>query len=339
MSEIQSEFLVAPQDDMKRLDSFIAACTDELTRAKAAKLIEEGNVTINETPARSKSERVRLGDRICVHYEVQASSQTGIMPNPSIPLDVRYEDDELLVISKQMGLVCHPSSGHVIDTLANALVAHCGSDHLGSLQGYDRPGIVHRLDMDTTGLMVAAKTDATQQALQDLIRLRIFDRRYLALVHGYVTPDTGTITTGIARSKKNRLKMCISTDPLAREAITTFTTLDRFEASHTDDGFSLVECHLYTGRTHQIRLHMRYAGHPLVGDPLYGKGSDRMNLELKRQFLHSWKMSFDHPVTHEHLTFYDVLPQDLYECLTQLRTRSMGTTDVAEEIYAHLGIN
>lgn len=339
MSDVQSEFLVSPQDDMKRLDSFIAATAGDITRAKAAKLIEEGSVTINETLARSKSEHVRLGDRVCVHYEVEDAHEAGIMPNPSIPLDIRYEDEELLVISKQMGLVCHPSSGHVIDTLANALVAHCGADHLGSLQGFDRPGIVHRLDMDTTGLMVAAKTDATQQALQDLIRLRIFDRRYLALVHGYVTPDTGTITTGIARSKKNRLKMCISSDPLAREAITTFKTLDRFEASHTDDGFSLVECHLYTGRTHQIRLHMRYAGHPLVGDPLYGKGSERMNLGLKRQFLHSWKMSFEHPATHEHLTFYDVLPRDLHDCLVSLRSRSMGTTQAADEIYAHLGID
>ncbi|EFL43683.1 pseudouridine synthase, RluA family [Fannyhessea vaginae PB189-T1-4] len=337
MSQERQTFLVSPQFDRMRLDSFLAAQTDMPARSACAKYIERGCVEINNTEALSKAEHVRLGDRVSIVVETQ-QKPTVIMPNPQIPLDVRYEDEYLLVISKQKGLVCHPSSGHIDDTLANALVAHCGFDHLGKLQGDDRPGIVHRLDMDTTGLMVAAKDNETQEQLQDLIRLRDFDRRYLALVQGYVSPDEGTITTGIARSKKNRLKMCVSKDPLSRQAITTFKTLDRFEASAHDDGYSLLECHLYTGRTHQIRVHMRYTGHCLVGDPLYGKVGERINLHLKRQFLHSWHINFDHPITHEHIELFDTLPSDLYTALINLRPRSMGETSWGAILYNKLNI-
>ena len=173
------------------------------------------------------------------------------------------------MLSKQAGLVCHPSPGHADDTLANALVAHCGYGNLGLLQGEDRPGIVHRLDMDTSGLMVAAKSDEVQKALQDLIRLRVLDRRYVVLVHGYVAHDKGTIVTGIARSTRDRLRMTVTDDPAARESITTYTTLERFEAGRRDEGYSLIECHLYTGRTHQIRVQFAHAGWPLLGDTKY----------------------------------------------------------------------
>ena len=336
MSETHIQLLVTPQYDRIRLDTFLSTCSELGARNACAHLIEQGKVEINDTLALSKSERVRMGDRICVAQQVENTLSSHIMPNASIPLDIRYEDDYLLVISKQTGLVCHPSPGHVDDTLSNALVAHCGYEHLGLLQGDDRPGIVHRLDMDTTGLMVAAKDNTTQQALQDLIRLRVFDRRYIVLVQGYVTPDEGTITTGIARSKKNRLKMCISKDPASREAITTFKTLERFEAGSKDDGYSLLECHLYTGRTHQIRVHMRYVGHSVVGDPLYGRKGDALNQGLQRQFLHSWRMSFEHPITHEHLQFCDKLPSDLSEVLARLKPQSMGRTAQGERICTEL---
>ena len=332
------DLLVGPDCDGMRLDAFLAKGEGMPSRSACARLVEQGLVQINSTDAESKSERVLLGDRIRVQVPQVDTTPATLRPNFEIPLDVRYEDDYLIVLSKQPGLVCHPSPGHVDDTLANALVAHCGPDHLGMLQGEDRPGIVHRLDMDTSGLMLAAKDDATQQALQDLIRLRTLDRRYITLVHGYIAADEGTITTGIARSKRDRLRMTVSDDPLAREAITTFRVLERFEAGRFDDGFTLVECHLYTGRTHQIRVHMRHINHACVGDPLYGRGDERANHRLTRQFLHSWSVSFDHPVTGELISRRDTLPPDLLGILDEIAPYGMGRTQVGDEICPQLGM-
>lgn len=330
---------MGPEGDGERLDSFLASQDNMPSRSACAKLIESGAVTINSTHADSKSEKVCLGDRI--QAEVEEPEEVGgpLAPNPYIPLDIRFEDEYLIVLSKQAGLVCHPAPGHVDDTLANALVAHCGYGHLGMLQGEERPGIVHRLDRDTSGLMVAAKDDRTQKALQDLIRLRVLDRRYVVLVHGYVAPDDGTIVTGIARSTKDRLRMVVSDDPGAREAITTFKTLERFEAGRRDEGYSLLECHLYTGRTHQIRVHMRHIGHPVVGDPLYGKGSLLQNKGLTRQFLHSWHIRFDHPCTGETIELADRLPDDLLNVLESLQGTSMGLTERGREVCPELGLS
>ncbi|MEE8704629.1 MAG: RluA family pseudouridine synthase [Olsenella sp.] len=328
--------LVGPEADGSRLDSFLAAQEGCPSRSACARLVEGGAVTINGTLATSKSERVLLGDRVQAEVPEPEPAPGQLPPNPDIPLDIRFEDDHLIVLSKQAGLVCHPSPGHVSDTLANALVAHCGYEHLGHLQGEERPGIVHRLDMDTSGLMLAAKDDATQKALQDLIRLRVLDRRYVTLVQGYVAPDEGTIETGIARSTRDRLRMAVSDAPGAREAITTFRTLERFEAGRRDEGYSLLECHLYTGRTHQIRVHLRHVGHPLVGDQLYGRGDDRQNLGLRRQFLHSWHVRFDHPVTGETIELADSLPRDLYGVLESLQERSMGRTEAGAAICPRL---
>ncbi len=330
---------MGPEGDGERLDSFLASQDNMPSRSACAKLIESGAVTINSTHADSKSEKVCLGDRI--QAEVEEPEEVGgpLAPNPYIPLYIRFEDEYLIVLSKQAGLVCHPAPGHVDDTLANALVAHCGYGHLGMLQGEERPGIVHRLDRDTSGLMVAAKDDRTQKALQDLIRLRVLDRRYVVLVHGYVAPDDGTIVTGIARSTKDRLRMAVSDDLGAREAITTFKTLERFEAGRRDEGYSLLECHLYTGRTHQIRVHMRHIGHPVVGDPLYGKGSLLQNKGLTRQFLHSWHIRFDHPCTGETIELADRLPDDLLNVLESLQGTSMGLTERGREVCPELGLS
>lgn len=330
---------MGPEGDGERLDSFLASQDNMPSRSACAKLIESGAVTINSTHADSKSEKVCLGDRIQVEVEEPEEVGGPLAPNPYIPLDIRFEDEYLIVLSKQAGLVCHPAPGHVDDTLANALVAHCGYGHLGMLQGEERPGIVHRLDRDTSGLMVAAKDDRTQKALQDLIRLRVLDRRYVVLVHGYVAPDDGTIVTGIARSTKDRLRMAVSDDPGAREAITTFKTLERFEAGRRDEGYSLLECHLYTGRTHQIRVHMRHIGHPVVGDPLYGKGSLLQNKGLTRQFLHSWHIRFDHPCTGETIELADRLPDDLLNVLESLQGTSMGQTERGREVCPELGLS
>ena len=329
--------LVGPESDGMRLDAFLATGDGMPSRSACARLVEDGAVTINETPATSKSEKVLLGDRVRATVDEPEPACGLLAPNPYIPLDIRFEDEHLIVLSKQAGLVCHPSPGHVDDTLANALVAHCGYDHLGMLQGEERPGIVHRLDMDTTGLMLAAKDDATQKALQDLIRLRVLARRHVTRTHGYVAHDEGTIETGIARSTRDRIRMAVSDAPGAREAITTFRVLERFEAGRRDEGYTLMECHLYTGRTHQIRVHMRHIGHALVGDPLYGRGDDRLNLGLRRQFLHSWHVRFDHPATGETVELADRLPDDLLDVLESLKGRSMGRTAAGEKICPQLG--
>ena len=336
MAERVFDILVGPEGDGIRIDAFLAAQDELPSRSACAKLVEEGKVFINGTPVSSKSEKVLLGDRLMVVLPKGEPEAGLLVPNPDIPLDIRFEDQYLIVLSKQAGLVCHPSPGHTDDTLANALVAHCGYGHLGLLQGEDRPGIVHRLDMDTSGLMLAAKSDEAQKALQDLIRLRVLDRRYIVLVQGYVAHDSGTIETGIARSTRDRLKMTVSDAPGAREAITTFRTLERFEAGRKGEGYSLLECHLYTGRTHQIRVHMRHIGHPVVGDQLYGKKDTSLNLGLNRQFLHSWHVQFEHPFTGENIVVADTLPEDLREALISQSDMSMGRTSVGNEICPQL---
>ncbi len=327
-------YLVTSADAGQRLDAFLGAQDSCPSRSACARLVEAGAVAVNGEVCLSKKQAVAAGDRIEV--ELPEAREAGAVEPQAIPLDIRYEDDYLIVLSKQRGLVCHPAHGHNSGTLANALVYHCGIDHLGTLQGEDRPGIVHRLDRDTSGLMLAAKDDDTQRALQDLIRLRTLDRRYIALCHGYIAMDSGTINTGIARSTRDRVKMAVSDDPFARQAITTFRVLERFEAERGDEGYTLVECHLYTGRTHQIRVHMRHINHALVGDPLYGKGGDRANLGLTRQFLHSWRVRFVHPVTGADIEERDTLPWDLAAALEEIEDRSMGRTEAGDEIIPQL---
>ncbi len=325
------ELLVDEWGSGERLDVWLSQELEGLSRTAAQKLITSGNVFLNGASCTSKSCRIELGDRLLVSVDDARDREGDATLAPTaIPLDVRYEEGGVVVLSKQAGLVCHPSPGHEDDTLANALVARYGAHHLGTLQGEERPGIVHRLDRDTTGLMLAAKSDEAQGALQDLIRLRELDRRYAVLVQGYVAPETGLIDVGIARSRRDRQRMVASDGERAREAITTFTTLERFDAGAKDDGYSLLECHLYTGRTHQIRVHMAHVNHPVVGDPVYGQGDARKNLGLARQFLHSWRLSFDNPETGERLSFADALPEDLARVLGSLADRSLGRTEKGE---------
>ena len=320
----------------QRLDAYLGANDGCPTRSACAHLIEGGAVAVNGETCLSKKYAVRAGDRISVDLP-EPHDPTDVIPE-AIPLDIRYEDDYLIVLSKQRGLVCHPAHGHESGTLANALVYHCGIDHLGTVQGEDRPGIVHRLDRDTSGLMLAAKDDDTQRALQNLIRTRTLDRRYITLVHGHIAMDEGTINTGIARSTRDRVKMSVSDDAFARQAITTFKVLERFDSTRFDDGYTLVECHLFTGRTHQIRVHMRHINHACVGDPLYGKCDNRADQGLTRQFLHSWRVVFDHPVTGERIECRDELPWDLAAVLDDLAPRSLGRTEAGDEIVPQLGL-
>lgn len=324
-------------DAGERLDSLLAARACFASRSAAARAIESGNVFVNGANV-VKKYAVAAGDVIV--YQEEEEVEAGPVTGQPIDLDIRFEDDDLIVLSKQIGLVCHPSVDHADGTLVNALIYHCGADHLCNVQGEDdRLGIVHRLDRDTSGLMLAAKTDAAGYALMEDIRDRAVDRHYLALVHGVIASDTGMIDAPIARSANERTRMAVRDVPSARDAVTTFRVLERFEPRQHDDGYTLIDCKLFTGRTHQIRVHMQYAKHPLVGDPVYtanGPKDARAQLGLKRQFLHSFRIRFIHPETSEELEFADNLPRDLGEALRSLGDRSRGMTDAGREVAALL---
>jgi 23S rRNA pseudouridine1911/1915/1917 synthase len=350
------EYVVSEGEQGLRLDTLLATLEGISSRSVAVKLIEQGTATLNGEPV-TKRRIVVAGDTLV--YVVQPRQPQELIAEP-IPLDIRYEDEGLIVLSKQAGLVCHPSRGHESGTLVNALIAHCGYENLAQLQGEDRPGIVHRLDRDTTGLMLAAKRDDAGAALQEAIRLKVIDRRYLALVHGYIAPDTGLIDAPLARGQSDRQRMVVADDPgfgsgsrsgidphsgsgaagpgfaprsssRSRSSVTTFTVFERFAAGRFDDGYTLIECKLFTGRTHQIRAHLDYIGHACVGDPLYGRTNrPKAQLGLTRQFLHSYRLQFTHPLTGQELSFSDPLPDDLREALERIEGESLGRTAAGE---------
>lgn len=324
------DHFVRSEEAGQRLDVFVGSLEDIPSRSLAQRLIADDLVLVDGAHA-SKRHIVRAGERI--EIEIPPWDRGDLEPE-AIPLDLRYEDEDLIVLSKQAGLVVHPAQGHWTGTLVHALLAH--SDELGTLAGDDRPGIVHRLDKDTTGLMMVAKTDAAQAALSDAIKIRSIDRRYLTLVHGYVAPDTGLIDAPLARDHKDRMRMAVSESESARQAVTTFRVLERFSAGQHDDGFTLLECKLYTGRTHQIRVHMAYIKHPVVGDQLYGARRPKADLGLERQFLHSYRLNLEHPTTGEPLEFTDPLPDDLARMLSGIAEYSMGRTPAGDEVFALL---
>ncbi|MBN2248153.1 MAG: RluA family pseudouridine synthase [Coriobacteriia bacterium] len=309
-----------------RLDVLLAQVELAPTRSAAQKLLGDGYVRVNGEIA-AKRHTVRAGERIEVFAPPEADA---VLIAEDIPLDIRYEDDHLIVLSKPAGLVVHPARGHSSGTLVHALLAHTGE--LGTQAGEERPGIVHRLDKDTSGLMMVAKTDETQIALSEALKIRTVERRYVTLVHGYIAPDSGIIDAPLARSPKDRMRMAVSDHPDAKQCVTTFRVLERFMAGTHDDGYTLVECKLYTGRTHQIRVHMLYIKHPVVGDPVYGRNRPKGDLGLDRQFLHAYRIAFDHPVTGERIDLLDPLPDDLAQRLRTLEPESMGRTEAGDEI-------
>lgn len=320
-------------DEGMRADVLCAERGLYASRSAAARACDEGRVLLRGQPI-SKKHAVRAGD--VVVYEVDEEPADTPLVGQPIPLDIRYEDDAVIVLSKQAGLVCHPAVDHADGTLVNALIYRFGAQNLCSVQGdRDRLGIVHRLDRDTSGLMLAAKTDEAGLRLMEAIRLRAVDRHYLALVHGIIARDTGMIDAPIARSWDERTRMAVRDIPQARDALTTFNVLERFAARPGDDGYTLVDCKLFTGRTHQIRVHMEFAGHPLAGEPVYrahAPKDPRADLGLERQFLHSYKLGFQHPVTGEELLFSDGLPQDLQSALHALADRSCGRTEMGAQV-------
>lgn len=317
-------YVAAAEDDGMRLDVLLGERGLYASRSAGAKAAEAGRVLVGGEPV-GKKHTVRAGQAIV--YEIDEEDFDTPLRGEPIPLDVRYEDEHMIVLSKQAGLVCHPSEDHRDGTLVNALIYRYGANGLCNVQGErDRLGIVHRLDMDTSGLMMAAKTDVAGEALMAAIQDHVIDRRYLALVHGVISIDRGMVDAPIARHATERTRMAIRDCESAREAITTFEVLRRFEPGPRDNGYSLIDCKLFTGRTHQIRVHMEYAKHPLVGDPLYTASrpkAETSNLGLKRQFLHSFKLRLDHPITGEHMEFEDDLTADLQGVLDSLSDREM----------------
>lgn len=309
-----------------RIDVLISDAGLLPSRALAQKLIERNCARVNGQTV-TKRYKVHGGDRITV--EIPPMQSSGLVAE-DVKLDVRFEDDAMIVLSKPPDMVVHPSHGHWSGTLVNALLAH--SDDLSTIAGEERPGIVHRLDKDTSGLMMVAKNDDVQRALQSQIQQRLVDRRYVTLVHGRIVPDTGLIDAPIGRHHKDPRKMWVSDAAGSRSAVTSFRTLERFEAGGADDGYTLIECKLQTGRTHQIRVHLAYIQHPVVGDPLYGRGRIKDDLGLTRQFLHSYSIAFDHPVTGERIALTDGLPEDLATAFRSIADRSAGVTAAGEEI-------
>lgn len=304
-------YIVAgPEDEGMRLDKFLSVRVEELTRSAAERLAEQGQVSSGGKTL-DKKYRLRAGDAI----EVILPEPVGldILPE-AIPLDIRYEDADLLVVNKPKGMVVHPAAGHAGGTLVNALLAHCG-DSLSGINGVIRPGIVHRIDKDTSGLLIVAKNDFAHQRLAEQIKEHSFTRMYEAVVHGNLKEDTGTIDAPIGRHPTDRKRMAV-TEKNSRHAVTHFEVLARYK------GFTHVRLKLETGRTHQIRVHMAYIGHPVAGDPVYGPKKPVPNLD--GQCLHARVIGFVHPRTGEYLEITSELPSYFTAFLEKLKKQTFG---------------
>lgn len=311
-----------PEDQDRRFEWTVTAgqagdradkhITDELadlavSRSQVQDWIRSGAATLNGQPFKPNS-KVADGDIVAV--EVPEPEPVELKPE-AIPLDVVYEDGDVIVINKPRGMVVHPAAGHPSGTVVNALLHHCRD--LSGINGVMRPGIVHRIDKDTTGLLMAAKNDLAHASLAEQLKEHSVVRRYLAIVYGLIPHDKGTIDAPLGRDPQDR-KLYTVTDRGSKRAVTHFAVLERF------GDYTFVELKLETGRTHQIRVHMKYIGHPLVGDPVYGGRSGR-TLGMSGQALHAGVLGFVHPRTGEQLTFSAPLPDDMEHVLGILRTR------------------
>ena len=313
------EITIAAGDAGIRLDRALQHRLPELSRTRLKQLILDGRVSGNGRLLRDPAQRAIPGIRIAVTLpapdEPSPAAQT-------IPLDIRFEDSHLIVIDKPAGMVVHPAPGSPAGTLVNALLAHCGPS-LAGIGGVRRPGIVHRLDKDTSGLLVAAKTEVAHRALSNDFASRRVERAYSAVVWGVPAPAVGEIAGNIGRSPVNRKKMAVVADARGKPAVTRY----RIER-HFGDHATLIECRLLTGRTHQIRVHLAHIGHPLIGDPAYGTRAGRIIARageigaeiatFPRQALHARLLGFTHPVTGEGLRFESLLPADMAGLLANL---------------------
>ncbi len=291
-----------------RLDKFLAESDAGISRSAAASLIESGAVLLNGKPA-NKKQKLCAGDEVLVRipepvpYEAKAEN---------IPLDIVYEDADLLVVNKPKGMVVHPAAGNYEGTLVNALLYHCG-DSLSGINGVLRPGIVHRIDKDTSGLLIVAKNDNAHQKLAAQIKEHSFAREYEAVVFGSLRDDRGVVDAPIGRHPVDRKKMCV-TEKNSKHAVTHYEVLRRYK------GYTHIKCVLETGRTHQIRVHMAYLGHPVAGDPVYGVKNEKV--AFTGQCLHARKIGFVHPVSGQYLEFSSDLPPYFSAFLNKLENIS-----------------
>lgn len=294
-------------DTGKRLDKLISEKLPELTRSAVQHLMQDGCVTIAGKPVK-KNTRASAGDVITV--ELPEPREVEIEPE-NIPLDIVYEDEDIIVVNKPKGMVVHPAPGNWSGTLVNALMYHCG-DSLSGINGEIRPGIVHRIDKDTSGLLVVAKNDRAHQSLAEQIKVHSAGRRYFAVVYGTPREQKGTVNAPIARHPVDRKKMAVLAG--GREAITHYEVLEQYA------GYSYLTFLLETGRTHQIRVHMAHIGHPIIGDPLYGPAKDKW--KLQGQCLHAGELTLTHPATGERMTFQAPLPAYFTTVLQKLRNQN-----------------
>ena len=299
-----NEFIVDDENNKTRLDLFLMKKFPEQSRSHLQKMIVDGKVLINDHISKS-AYKLNLGDKVCIE-EIEAQPLN--IEAENIPLDIIYEDRDIIVINKARGMTVHPADSVTHGTLVNALLYHCND--LSGINGVMRPGIVHRLDKDTSGVMVAAKNDKAHISLSEQIQTKTAKRTYLAIVHGIVNDNIGIIEGAIGRHKIDRKKMAITAD--GKSAVTEFRVLERFK------DYTLVECSLKTGRTHQIRVHMTSIGYPVVGDPKYGIRKNPFNIE--GQSLHSHILTLIHPSTGERMKFTAPLPEDMEKILKILRS-------------------
>lgn len=287
-------------DQTGRIDKVLTSLEPEITRSQLKNLINDGHVTVNGQAVKPKY-KVQAGDKISL---IKPEPQSLKLTPENIPLDIVYEDDDVIVVNKPQGMVVHPAPGHPNHTLVNALLYH---SPLSTINGTFRPGIVHRIDKDTSGLLMVAKNDLAHQSLAEQLRNKTNKREYLALVYGQIKEDEGTIDAPLGRNPQDRKKQAVVKS--GRHAVTHFKVMKRY------DNFTLVKCILETGRTHQIRVHMKYIGHPLVGDPLYGP---RKVIGKDGQFLHAALLGFKHPRTGEEMVFEAPLPENFQKMLDKL---------------------
>ena len=286
-------------ENSSRIDEYLAIKLD-MSRSKIKKLIKEEKILVNKKNIKPSSS-IHIGDEVDIVDDLDYSTD---LVAEDIPLDIIYEDEYLLIINKESGMVVHPAPGHYTKTLVNALLGKFSLSNKDEL----RPGIVHRIDKDTSGLLVVAKTDKVHELLSEMIKNKKIERKYIALVDGVISHDTGTIDAPIGRDINNRQKMMV-TDINSKEAVTHFKVLKRYK-KHT-----LIECILDTGRTHQIRVHMAYIGYPIVNDPVYGKSK---NVTSFGQMLHSYSIKFLHPITNKEIFFEIDLPDEFKTLLNTI---------------------
>lgn len=295
---------VEASDEGKRIDSWTSEQITSESRNRLQQLIKDGNILVNGSAVKT-SYRMKEDDEVLVH--LPEPEPLDVEPE-DLPLDIVYEDSSVIVINKPRGMVVHPAPGHLKGTLVNALLGHCHD--LSGINGIMRPGIVHRIDKETSGLLMVAKTDEAHHSLAAQLKDKTTQRLYLAIVHGILPHDEGTIDAPIGRADKDRKKMAV-TEKNSKHAVTHFKVLERFSR------YTYVACRLETGRTHQIRVHMAYIGHPLAGDPKYGPPK---TLPIQGQALHAAELGFTHPVTHQFMLFQAPLPRDMEQLLDGLRT-------------------